>query len=255
MPNPRANRSRSDAPRQLLLSASAPAPQRRSCSVPALLLRSGALAPQQRLFRAANARQRPCSAAAPRPAFQLAPHRRCHSKQHLPDGALPRLCPCSATAPQQAVLCADGSRPATAPPRRRLLPGDPPRRPGQQQTSSGGEKYCGLASNLAHLGRICKLAAVACDLSQHLFIYVPISLAAILDCCSDRRKSFGPSAPIAYATSVSPPNEAVAWPGCRCWVLDMAVVWPGAAFLQITARANPCSRHLWGTLARSVASI
>ena len=88
-------------------------------------------------------------------------------------------------------------------------------------------------------------------------------------CCSDRRKSFGPSAPIAYATSVSPPDEAVAWPGrrCRiandaaawsgrrCWMLDMAVAWPGAAFLQITARANPCSRHLWGTLARAVASI
>ena len=32
--------------------------------------------------------------------------------------------------------------------------------------------------------------------------------------CSDRRKSIGPSAPIAYATSVSPPNEAVAWPRC-----------------------------------------
>ena len=31
-------------------------------------------------------------------------------------------------------------------------------------------------------------------------------------CCSDRRKSFGPSAPIAYATSVSPPDEAAAWP-------------------------------------------
>ena len=31
--------------------------------------------------------------------------------------------------------------------------------------------------------------------------------------------------------------------------------WPGAAFLQITARTNPCSRHLWGTLARAVASI
>ena len=28
-------------------------------------------------------------------------------------------------------------------------------RPGPQQTSSGGEKYSGLASNLAHLGRIC----------------------------------------------------------------------------------------------------
>ena len=68
-------------------------------------------------------------------------------------------------------------------------------------------------------------------------------------------KSVGPSAPIAYATSVSPPNEAVAWLWCRCWMPDMAVAWPGAAFLQITARANPCSRHLWGTLARAVASI
>ena len=54
-------------------------------------------------------------------------------------------------------------------------------------------------------------------------------------------KSIGPSAPIAYATSVSSPDEAVAW--------------PGVAFLQITARTNPCSRHLWGTLARAVASI
>ena len=36
--------------------------------------------------------------------------------------------------------------------------------------------------------------------------------------CSDRRKSFGPSAPIAYATYVSPPDEAVAWPGRRCWI-------------------------------------
>ena len=50
-------------------------------------------------------------------------------------------------------------------------------------------------------------------------------------------------------------DEAVAWPGCRCWMLDMAVAWPVAAFLQITARTNPRSRHLWGTLARAVASI
>ena len=42
--------------------------------------------------------------------------------------------------------------------------------------------------------------------------------AATLGCCSDRRKSVGPSAPIAYATSVSPPNEAAAWPGAQ--VLD-----------------------------------
>ena len=36
---------------------------------------------------------------------------------------------------------------------------------------------------------------------------------------------------------------------------DKAAAWPGAAFLQITARTNTCSRHLWGTLARAVASI
>ena len=85
----------------------------------------------------------------------------------------------------------------------------------------------------------------------------------------EHSKSFGPSAPIAYATSVSSPDEAAAWPWCRypmgdeavawpwCRYLmgDEAVAWPGAAFLQITARANPCSRHLWGTLARAVASI
>ena len=74
------------------------------------------------------------------------------------------------------------------------------------------------------------------------YLYMcPSALLPPWSCCSDRRKSFGPSAPIAYATSVSPPNEAAAW--------------PGAAFLQITARTNPCSRHLWGTLARAVASI
>ena len=50
-------------------------------------------------------------------------------------------------------------------------------------------------------------------------------------------------------------DEVATLPGCRCRVLDMAVAWPGAAFLQITARANPGSRHLWGILARAVASI
>ena len=41
-------------------------------------------------------------------------------------------------------------------PRQQQLPdGAPLRRPCQQQTSSGGEEYSGLASNLAHLGRIC----------------------------------------------------------------------------------------------------
>ena len=47
------------------------------------------------------------------------------------------------------------------------------------------------------------------------------SLLPHRNCCSDRRKSFDPSAPIAYATSVSPPDEAVAWPvgaGLWCWM-------------------------------------
>ena len=34
-------------------------------------------------------------------------------------------------------------------------------------------------------------------------------------CCSDRRKSVGPSAPIAYATSVSPPDKAAARQGTQ----------------------------------------
>ena len=37
-------------------------------------------------------------------------------------------------------------------------------------------------------------------------------------------KSFGPSAQIAYATSVSPPNEAAAWPGAGLWWQIMLLV-------------------------------
>ena len=91
---------------------------------------------------------------------------------HLP---LPRLLP-SACFPLAATLCRLSSgcacalRPASAIP----VPGSspartasrwssaaiprpetaPPQRPAQQQTSSGGEKYSGLASNLEHLGRM-----------------------------------------------------------------------------------------------------
>ena len=43
--------------------------------------------------------------------------------------------------------------------------------------------------------------------------------------------------------------------GCGCWVQDKADAWPCSPFLQITAHTNPCSMHLWGTLARAVASI
>ena len=52
-------------------------------------------------------------------------------QQQLPDAALRLLC------------------------QQHLPDGAPPQRSGQQQTSFGGEKYSGLASNLAHLGWIC----------------------------------------------------------------------------------------------------
>ena len=88
-----------------------------------------------------------------------------------------------------------------------------------------------------------------------IYIHAPISIAATLEQLLRHSKSIGPSAPIAYATSVSPPNEAVAWLGRKYPMGDKAVAWPDASFLQITARTNPRSRHLWGTLARAVASI
>ena len=43
-------------------------------------------------------------------------------------------------------------------------------------------------------------------------IYVPILLCCNIELLLRQSKSFGPSAPIAYATSVSPPDEAAAWP-------------------------------------------
>ena len=63
-------------------------------------------------------------------------------QQQLPDGAQPRR-----PGQQQLLYGAPASS---------VLPATTPlRRPCQQQTSSGGEEYSGLASNLAHLGRIC----------------------------------------------------------------------------------------------------
>ena len=49
-------------------------------------------------------------------------------------------------------------------------------------------------------------------------VYLPDCICPLDCCCSDRCKSVGPSAPIAYATSVSPPDEAVTWPGTH--ILD-----------------------------------
>ena len=83
--------------------------------------------------------------------------------------------------------------------------------------------------------------------------------AATLGCCSNRRKSLGPSAPIAYATSISPPNEAIAWPGrgyqmgnkavawlsFRCWVLDDAVSSQGRRYWVANDAAAWPRRRCW----------
>ena len=67
-----------------------------------------------------------------------------------------------------------------------------------------------------------------------------------MDCiCSDRRKSFGPSAPIAYATSVSPPNEAVAWPGRRYPIGNKALAWPGFRCWVLNDAVSSQGRRCW----------
>ena len=90
------------------------------------------------------------------PMVLLATRHRCSAWQFLPDGALRRPCHYAAV-PSASLPRRFGQQhfPDGALPRRRLSQGAPPRRPGQQQTSFGGEKYSGLASNLTHLGRIC----------------------------------------------------------------------------------------------------
>ena len=57
-------------------------------------------------------------------------------------------------------------------------------------------------------------------------VYLPDCICPLDCCCSDRRKSVGPSAPIAYATSVSPPDEAAARQVRRYWMLDEAGALP-----------------------------
>ena len=64
-------------------------------------------------------------------------------------------------------------------------------------------------------------------------------------CCSDRRKSVGPSAPIAYVTSVSPPNEAAAWPGRRYPMGNKAVAWPGLRCWVLDDAVSKQGRRCW----------
>ena len=133
-------------------------------------------------------------------------------------------------------------------PQRSLSAVATPRRPGQQQLPDGSSpqrhsrqqlRHGVPASNKPHLAErstpvwlaIWRIWAGfansqlrrATFRSTYLYICVHPHCCT-LGCCSDRRKSVSPSAPIAYATSVSPPDEAVAW--------------PDAAFLQITFHAG-----------------
>ena len=127
-------------------------------------------------------------------------------QQQLPDGSSPqRLC-------QQHLP--DGSLPQCRHPLRHGTPGQQLRygaptsnkpHPAEKSTPvwlAIWHTWAGFANSQL------RLATLRC-----IFIYMrPSPLLPPWSCCSDRRKSLGPSAPIAYATSVSPPDEAVAWP-------------------------------------------
>ena len=189
----------------------------------------------------------------------------------------------SASLLRQAALCANGSLPATASPRRpgkQLIPdGSPPRRPGQQQL-----RHSTPASNKPHLAEkstpvwlaIWHIWAGFAN-SQHrdAAFATPENICAhssLLPPWADAQTDANLSAHL-HRLPTPPPylrpmmllhgrvrrcwvlDEAVASQGRRCWMANAAAAWPGAAFVQITARTNPCSRHLWGTLARAVASI
>ena len=58
-------------------------------------------------------------------------------------------------------------------------------------------------------------------------------------------KSFDPSAPIAYATSVSPPDEAIAWPGRRYPIGNKALAWPGFRCWVLNDAISSQGRRCW----------
>ena len=64
------------------------------------------------------------------------------------------------------------------------------------------------------------------NFSALIYIYASIPIAATLKPLLRHSKSFGPSAPIAYATSVSPLDEAVAWPGTQVSDGNDVAAWP-----------------------------
>ena len=133
----------------------------------------------------------------------------------------PQASSISATAAPLPAALPDGSLPQCRHPLRHGTPGQQPR----HGTSCQQFRYGAPASNKPHPAEkstpvwlaIWRTWAGFAN-SQHRDaafatpdnICAHSSLLQTLSSCSDRRKSVGPSAPIAYATSVSPPDEAVA---------------------------------------------
>ena len=187
------------ASRWLFAAAPLPAASSRWCSLPAGCLPCRSLLPCPLSTVFCGAPRPAASLPLRRPCQQLFPMALCHSAAILFAMALPASS--SAAALRLAAV---------------------PRRPAQQKLRHGA-----LASNKPHpaekstpvwLPIWCTWAGFAnsqlrCATFQSTYSYkCTSSLLPPWSRCSDRRKSIGPSAPIANATSVSPPNEAVAWP-------------------------------------------
>ena len=147
-------------------------------------------------------------------------------QQHLSDSSLPQCRhPLRHGTPYQqlcrsapASSCATAPWPAKAPPRRPIASNKP--HPAEKSTPvwlAIWRTWAGFANSQLRCATFHSTYSYKCT----------SSLLPTWRRCSDRRKSIGPSAPIAYAISVSPPNEAVAWPVAQVLIGDMAAVWLG----------------------------
>ena len=162
----------------------------------------------------------------------------CPCQQLLPaaSATAPRLAAssrwCSATAPLPAAssrwLFAAAPLPVAAMPRRSLqqhlcygAPASNKPHPAEKSTPvwlAIWRTWAGFANSQLRCA----------NFSALIYIYASILIAATLKPLLRHSKSVGPSAPIAYATSVSPPDEAVAWPGCRYRMAMMLLPGRGA---------------------------
>ena len=174
-------------------------------------------------------------------------------QQHLPDGSLPQCrhplrhgTPC-----QQLCRSAPASNCATAPGQQKLRHGAPASNkphPAEKGTPVWQPIWCtwaGFANSQLRCATFHSTYSYKCT----------SSLMPTWSRCSDITNLSAhlrrlPTPPTYLRRMRLSPGR---WR--RFLIGDMAAVWLGVLFEQFTARTNPCSRHLWGTLARSVASI